>query len=177
MSPTSKDFVLTRIGTGFVSLASQPIVPAILQGLAATTFLLAFTDTSVHAYGERHVLKNLSYVMAGLFMNSLTLYGVGPASSLRRVTSDEGELQLLGAGMVSISAKAARHLRLSNAWKSAFAVMFVLVGFIVYSLYFKIGSRSAMSGNMITFRYFIAIFFCEPIVWFILAYTYSSVAS
>ena len=86
---------------------------------------------------------------------------IWPAVGLRRVLGsgdDRGQLAALGAGEARISQRARRGLGRAHAWLCALSVLFVMVGLLSFVTATRVGTRSKLTGRLITESYAIAVF-------------------
>ena len=85
---------------------------------------------------------------------------VAATVGLRRVTgTGAGQLAALGAGEARISERARRDLGRAHAWMSALAVFFVMIGLLSFVSATRVGTRSKLTGRLITESYAIAVVF------------------
>eukprot|EP01045_Picozoa_sp_COSAG04_P031612 COSAG04_NODE_5913_length_1457_cov_1.967599_1_plen_315_part_01 len=151
VSPAHTDFLLTRIGGALVALA--PTVPyVVLSGAAIIVTFNAYQE------GEVSALTRTLDICVPLAGCSLT---IGPAIGLRRVVGSgdgRGQLAALGAGEARISQRARHSLRRAHVWLSSLAVLFVMIGLLCFVTATKVGTRSKLSGRLITQGYAIAVF-------------------
>ena len=151
VSPAHTDFFLTRIGGAFVAL--PPTVPYVV--LFGVVFIVAF---NTYHEGEISTLTRVFDIFTPVGGAVL----VGPSAiGLRRVVGSgdgRGQLAALGAGEARISLQARRGLGRAHAWLSALAVLFVMVGLLCLVSATRVGTRSKLTGRLITEGYAIAVF-------------------
>eukprot|EP01048_Picozoa_sp_COSAG05_P024734 COSAG05_NODE_5959_length_1051_cov_1.194328_1_plen_320_part_01 len=136
VSPTHTDFVLTRVGGAFVAL--PPAVPWV--GLVGVLHIIAM---STYHEGDLSPLSRMFDVCAPLGCFAAFL---GSAVSLRRATgtgTGRGHLLALGAGEVRIGERARRGL----------SVMYIMIGLVSLLSATRVGTRSKISGRLITAPY------------------------
>jgi hypothetical protein len=146
VSPTHKDFVLTRVAGAFVAL---PIgVPYV--GLAG--LLMILTSNTYHE-GEVSALTRVADICGACGTLVVLL---GTAVSLRRATgtsAGRGQLATLGAGEARISERAQRSLGRAHVWISVLGFIFVMTGLLCFFTATRIGTRSKLTGRLITAAY------------------------
>lgn len=154
MAPShTPDFLLTRIGARFVAL--PPAVPyLILIGFGFVVTLNTYKE------GELATLTRMYDI--GISVGGAILT-VGSGVSLRRVTGGTrdgcGQLEKLGAGKACIDGQAHRNLKRAHVWLAIIAVLFVLLGLLSLVSTTKVGTRSKISGRLITEKYARAVGF------------------
>jgi hypothetical protein len=146
VSPSHKDFLLTRIGSAFV--AAPPGLPYVgLVGLALVITWFTYHEGDV---------SPLTWMTDICWSCGLLFSTVGPAVSLRRVTgtgAGRGQLAALGAGEVQISERARRRLEHAHIWISALALMCAMAGLLCLVTATRVGTRSKLSGRLVTAGY------------------------
>ena len=151
VSPSHTDFLLTRIGGSFAALPiAVPYV--VLQG---AVLVVAF-----NTYQEAEVSALTRVFDIGLPVGAAVVVG-GSTISLRRVLGSgdgQGQLAALGAGEVRISLRARRSVGRVRAWLSAVAVLIVMLGLLCLVTATRVGTRSKITGRLITEGYAIAVF-------------------
>ena len=151
VSPAHTDLLLTRIGGAFAAL---PIaVPYVV--LVGAAFIIAL---NTYHDGEISALTRVVDICSPC---GLVITNTAAVVGLRRVAGSgdgRGQLAALGAGEARISQRARRGLGRAHAWLSALAVLFVLVGLVSLVSATKVGTRSKLTGRLITADYAIAVF-------------------
>eukprot|EP01052_Picozoa_sp_SAG31_P020158 SAG31_NODE_1503_length_8079_cov_5.930827_7_plen_430_part_00 len=151
VSPAHTDFLLTRIGAAFVGLA--PAVPYVV--LSGAAVVVAF---NTYQEGEVSALTRTVDICWPVAAFAIT---IGAAIGLRRVVGSgdgRGQLAALGAGEARISQRAHRSLGRAHVWLSALTVLWVLMGLLSLVTATRVGTRSKLSGRLITEGYAIAVF-------------------
>ena len=150
VSPSHTDFFLTRIGGAFAAL--PPTVPYVL--LLGVVFVVAFNTYQ----GD---ISALTRVMDIFLPSGAAVVIDGSAIGLRRVLGSgngRGQLAALGAGEARISQQARRGLGRAHVWLCALAVLFVMIGLLSLVTATRVGTRSKLTGRLITEGYAIAVF-------------------
>ena len=151
VSPAHTDLLLTRIGGAFAALPiAVPYV--VLVGAAFIIALNTYHDGEISALSR---VVDICLPSAGLIVNT------GAVVGLRRVAGSgdgRGQLAALGAGEARISQRARRGLGRAHAWLSALSVIWVLCGLLCLVTATRVGTRSKLTGRLITAGYAIAVF-------------------
>eukprot|EP01051_Picozoa_sp_SAG22_P017680 SAG22_NODE_2787_length_2210_cov_4.155850_1_plen_483_part_00 len=146
--PSHKDFPVTRIFAAYA--APKPVQVAIATAMLCFTVALA-------TYHEGAVTE-LQLVADGCFGFAVP-FGIIPCAwSMRRVTAAGGELALLGAGEAMISSRARGKLRAANVLLMVPTVLGLLAGLICFVSSTQVGSRSKLTGRLITAKYASVVF-------------------
>ena len=148
-SPTPRDLALCRLGSAFYGSTPGAVFAALTT--VYFCFMLLTMGTRSTAENPDSKLRLLSDIT---FVISIPFNTIGGAAwSLRRVTAQDGELQLLGAGETKISARALRGLRRAQALLWIPFTIFALLGLLCFVTATKVGTRSKITGNIITEDY------------------------
>ena len=151
VSPSHVGFLLTRVGATLVAL------PPALPYVVLVELVLIVTLNTYHQQGEVSTLSRTFDICGSC--GALVALVAAPVG-LRRVTgTGAGQLAALGAGEARISKRARRDLGRAHAWMSALAVIFVMLGLLTLVTATRVGTRSKLTGRLITESYAIAVFF------------------
>ncbi len=149
VSRSHKQFFLTQTASAFVALAAAVPYVAVVQLTTAIVFILAWGEDS----SPLRRFADLS-MTTGLGINL-----VACAASLRLATAQAsedsrgGELVVLGAGTAKISQRANRGLRRAHTWLLVPATLFFMVGLMNILSATRVGTRSKVTGRLITVSY------------------------
>lgn len=151
VSPTHKDFLLTRIGGAFVALPFG----LVYVGVAQLSFAISW---NTYYEGDVSPLTQMTNIGASLGTSTVLLCSY---VSLRRVTgtgAGRGQLAALGAGEVKISERARHSLGRAHVWIFALTTVFCLAALVAFATVSRVGTRSVLTGRLITARYSVAVF-------------------
>jgi hypothetical protein len=145
-------FLLTRVGATLVAL--PPALPYVV--LAQLGTIISFN--TYRQKGEVSALSRVPRTFDICAPAGALLVVVAATVGLCRVTgTGAGQLAALGAGEARISERARRDLGRAHAWMSALAVFFVMLSLICFVSATRVGTRSKLTGRLITESYAIAV--------------------
>jgi hypothetical protein len=149
VSPTHSDFLLTSIAA---KVQAIPFMWA-FNAFVGVGLLVSFnTYSDEHKTWLKHVF-DICQPVGGV----IGLVGCGIA--VGRVTAVSGHLALLGAGETKISERSYRGLRRSHALMVVPCVLFTMLALVCFVTATRVGTRSKLSGHVITESYAVAVFF------------------
>jgi hypothetical protein len=147
-SPTPRDLALCRLGSAFYGSTPGAVFAALTCAYFCFMILTMGTRSAAENPDSKlRLLSDITYAIEA----PLIIGGAG--WSLRRVTAQEGELQLLGAGETKISARALRGLRRAHAVMWIPFTIVALLGLLCLVTATRVGTRSKITGNIITEDY------------------------
>ena len=148
VSPTHSDFLLTKIGAKVAALPFVWAFFAVMGVGLAVSYSTQQQDKSVLAH-----VNDICLPAGCVFLN------VGSIIAVRRVTATGGQLASLGSGETKISERSYRALRRGHARLLVPAVFVFLVGLLTFVSMTRVGTRSKMTGRLITPSYVVVLFF------------------
>lgn len=151
LSPTHNEFFLTRIAGAFLALPLA--VPYV--GMVNVATIIAF---ATYEEGE---ISPLARVFDICLPCSAFCVLFGPTVSFRRATGTGaglGQLAALGAGKVKISQRSRRSLGRAHIWMCMLSPIWFMTGLLCLVTAFRVGTRSKLTGRIITVAYARAVF-------------------
>ena len=151
VSPTHQEFFLTRVAGAF--LATPFGVPYVW--LLTSLFMIVFNTWHEGEVSALTRMLDVCVSVGGM------IFLVGSAISLRRVTgtgAGRGQLAALGAGEARISERARRSLGRAHVLLCAVGVPFIMAGLLCLVTATRVGTRSKLTGRVITAAYAQAVF-------------------
>lgn len=153
VSPTHKEFFLTRISGAFLAL--PPAVPLVV--LVQVFFSIACTT---YHDGDISALTQMTDLCIA---SGCSISIIGSTVSLHRATGTgvgRGQLVALGAGKMRISERARRSLGRAYVCACLLAGVYFAVGLVCFVSATRVGTHSMISGRLITAVYARAMFMC-----------------
>ena len=151
-APAPQDLLLSRIGHAM--MGSTP-------GAVYVTLTTLVSTVVFAALGARSGADNPSslHLLADVLISTLGVPSamLGACLSLRRVTAEGGELEKLGAGTTMISEAALRGLKRAHATLWVPVTIILLLALLCFVSATRIGTRSKLTGNLITEDYAIVM--------------------